>query len=279
MAASEPENAIHLQTVNNETNELDDFSIEEKVIELNTVKNIEEYIPSQLNNPNTKTVVAKNIQKNAVQRHGKIWEIDILQKIYCLTENEIEQIKTTSVMDCPSYYNHIDSEPTDVAIKTTNSPSVCMSDCLRMYDNISTSKKFHVLIIQYEQNGNEKQIKNILEINITNMLGTLFGDINRDQLEKLVELVKLVPTKRKPTGEERKAMYSFRDKLHDQRGVLSLNIKCNSTNSRLQCSIPNINKFKKDYPNIIVRESSSNLWRGNYIIEKILSTKRSFRPK
>lgn len=79
MAASEPENMIHPQIVNNETtiNELCDFSI----IKLSKAKNGENadkeetYIVSQLNNPNTTNAVAKKLRDHFIMKSPEIYSI------------------------------------------------------------------------------------------------------------------------------------------------------------------------------------------------------------
>ena len=57
----------------------------------------------------------------------------------------------------------------------------------------------------------------------------------------LVKKVKEIPNKRKPTKEEHRIMYELRDKIQKKSNYIKLNIKCNSTQSRVQCSF---NKFK-----------------------------------
>ena len=110
---------------------------------------------------------------------------------------------------------------------------------------------------------------------------------------------KIVPQKRKPTKEEYDKMYELRDAIQPFMGAIHLDIKCNSTQSRLQCSLNRFQEFMQKYPERIVAKSdaicedeSSPLapksacagsyqfgFRGGRVFAEIASSRRTFKKK
>lgn len=216
------------------------------------------------------------VNRKEVQSHGFFWEKEIITKVYGVTEDEMKQIKYNSKMDVPSVFNHIGKY--DVSIKTTNNKNtVCMADCLRIFDSVNCSNPFRLVVVNYYQNTlTTKKIKNIVEIDLTSSHDILFGQIKRSQIEELNNIVKSVPNNRKPTKEEHKRMYSYRDQLKNLSGYIYFNIKCNSTQSRLQCSFNNFEKFMEKNPQRIISKSDGNNFMGCVISDEIFSTPRIF---
>lgn len=213
--------------------------------------------------------------KGEVQSHGFSWEKEILV-IYGATTEEIKSIKYNSKFDLPSQFNKING--TDLSIKTTgNKNSVCMADCLRVYDEVE--KGFHLVVVHYKQNASIKQVVSIIEIDLSECRNLLFGSITREQIQKLDEAVKAVPQKRKPTPEEYKNMYSIRNDLQQQSGAIRFDIKCNSTQSRLQCSFNKFQSFIENNPTKIVTKNISNQIHGGFISKQIQSLPRKFKQK
>jgi hypothetical protein len=170
----------------------------------------------------------------------------------------------------------------DISVKTTKSANtVCMADCLRLFDaiNISTNP-IHLVVIIYNQNTqNTKTISSIIEVDVTNSRELLFGSLNREQLLELDMLVKRVPQKQKPTDEEHKQMYIMRNQLQELSGSIYLNIKCNSQQSRLQCSFNHFQQFITNNPTRIIARSNNNEFHGGTISSSIISTPRKFNKK
>lgn len=215
-----------------------------------------------------------------VQKHGFSWEKDLIRNVYGATDDELTKIKYNSKMDLPKSLNRKDS--VDLSIKTTCSAnSVCMADCLRVYDAVRSGNPFHMTVVYYNQDDvkNTKKIVNITEVNLTNSVKVLFGSITRDQLVELDRAVKAVPQKRSPTAEEYEKMYSIRDTLQSNSGAIHLDIKCNSQQSRLQCSFNRFQQFLKENPTRIIEQSSSGYFRGGTVVEEIASTRRVFKKK
>jgi hypothetical protein len=214
-----------------------------------------------------------------VQAHGFTWEKELLLNIYKLTPSEMKDIKYTSKHDLPSSMNRLDG--CDVSIKTTCNPNyICMADALRVFDSLD--KKLHLIVLHYKQVETTKQVVSITEVDLTESRNLLFGEVTRTQLEELDALVKKVPQKRKPTQEEYDAMYSFRDSL--KCGAIRLDIKCNSTQSRLQCSFNHFQDFLEKYPERMIEKSVNDKikpyeFRGGTITPTLLSSRRTFKAK
>jgi hypothetical protein len=217
----------------------------------------------------------KNIKMSEVQAHGFSWEKEILA-IYGATPEEVKNINYTSKMDLPASLNRIDN--CDLSIKTTgNKNSVCMADCLRVFDMVS-GQKIHLVVVHYKQVKEIKQVVHIVEIDLTNSRELLFGTLTRAQIELLDSAVKSIPQKRKPTSEEHKHMYAIKKELQKLSGAIRLDIKCNSQQSRLQCSFNKFQSFIENNPRII-EKSNTNEFRGGSITKDIISCCRKFKPK
>ena len=215
-----------------------------------------------------------------VQAHGFSWEKELITLVYGATPEELKGIKYNSKIDLPSELNRLDS--CDVSVKTSCSANaVCMADCLRMYDAVSSGKPIHLVVILYKQNDttNTKKISSIIEVDLTNLRDLLFGTLTRSQIEELDKAVKSVPQKRKPTEDEYKNMYSIRDRLQKTSGAIHLDIKCNSTQSRLQCSFNQFQSFLEKNKTRVVAKSNTNEFRGGVLSSEIKSSRRVFKKK
>jgi hypothetical protein len=216
-------------------------------------------------------------KRREVQSHGFIWEKELLENVYRATPQELANVKYTNKTDLPAKYNHI--ENCDISVKTScNKNSVCMADCLRIFDAVNSDKPIHMVVIHYTQHNDSKykKVESITEIDLSLSSELLFGNLSRSQLEELDKVVKSVPQKRKPTNEEYKKMYDIRNTLQMTCGALRLDIKCNSTQSRLQCSFNRFQQFIEKNPTRIIAASNTNEFRGGMISAEIISSKRKF---
>jgi len=219
-------------------------------------------------------------QRNEVQSHGFSWERELICNVFGVTIEDYKQIKYTSKMDLPANLNHLDG--CDVSIKTScNLNTVCMADCLRIYDAVTSGNSFHLVVVHYIQDdtNNTKNIIAITEIDLTASSDVLFGSLTRCQIEELDKLIKSIPQKRKPTQEEHKKMYILRDSLQMMSGAIHLDIKCNSSQSRLQCSFNKFQEFIEKNPNKLIAKSNNNEFRGGAISASITSSRRILRKK
>jgi hypothetical protein len=225
-------------------------------------------------------VCYRGMSGNEVQKHGFIWEKEIIRNILHVSDTELKKIKYTSKMDLPSALNKLDG--CDVSIKTTGSPNtVCMGDCLRVYDSICSGKSLHLIVVTYKQDDvkNTKKVTEMIEVDITGLKDELFGGITREDIDELVKAVKNVPQKRRPTPEEHEAMYSIQKKLIDKKGEIYFNIKCDSKQSRLQCSFNGFREFIERNPDKVIARSNTNEFRGGFISLELESGRRKLKKK
>ena len=227
-----------------------------------------------------KVELSVKVARKEVQAHGFSWEKETITNIYHATNEELKEIKYTGKTDLPAKFNRLDN--CDISVKTTGSKNaVCMGDCLRVFDAMGSGKPIHMVVIHYIQDDttNQKKVTNIIEIDLTNSRDLLFGTLTRSQIEDLDKAVKSVPQKRKPTEEEYKKMYSIRDSMQELSGAIHLDIKCNSTQSRLQCSFNHFQQFIEKNPSKIIAKSDTNEFRGGSISSHIASSRRVFKKK
>jgi hypothetical protein len=74
-------------------------------------------------------------------------------------------------------------------------------------------------------------------------------------------------------------MYIMRDNLQMMSGAIHLDIKCNSSQSRLQCSFNRFQEFIEKNPKKLVAKSNNNEFRGGTISACITSFRRILRKK
>ncbi len=216
-----------------------------------------------------------NGKTKEVQSHGFLWEKDILKHVYGAQQSELNTIKYNNKIDLPSQFNRLDK--VDLLVKTTGKVnSICMADCLSLYDLVSSNKPLHLVVIHYKQTNSTKKIIQITEVNLTGATKQLFGTLKRDQIEILDKMIKSIPQKRKPTLNEYLAMYELKKQLQTLSKAIRLDIKCNSQQSRLQCSFNKFSTFIKMHPERIITTSSNNEFRGGKITDQLLSSKRKF---
>lgn len=214
------------------------------------------------------------------QMHGFTWEKEILANVYHVTLEELRQIKYNSKMDLPAIFNRLDG--CDISIKTTcHENIVCMADCLRVYDAVSSGEPFHLIVIFYSHDdlNKIKKINYIIEIDLTNSRELTFGSLTRFQIEELVQMIKTIPSKRKPTKEEHDNIYSMRNSLQRLSGAIQLNVKCNSSQSRLQCSFNRFKDFIESNPSRVIDKSNNNEFKTGIISPQLSSNRRRFRKK
>jgi hypothetical protein len=71
-------------------------------------------------------------------------------------------------------------------------------------------------------------------------------------------------------------MYEMKDKLDAKMDLFQINIKCNSQQSRIQCSINKFKKFIEEHPERIIAQSNTSEFRGGKISNEINSGQRVF---
>lgn len=221
--------------------------------------------------------------RNEVQSHGFIWEKMILKDVFKLSDEQIESIKYTSKHDIPSHLNTISK--CHISIKTTGRKnSICMGSSLDFFDAINSNEPINMIVINYNQSEELKKIVGISVINLESSKEILFGKITRKDIEKLNTAVKSVKCNEKPTIKQRAKMYKIRDSLH-QKNIdipIRFRIKCNSTQSRIQCEFNNFSKFIKNNNRVITNTENSkdvNILYENRISSEIYSSSRNLKKK
>jgi len=154
-----------------------------------------------------------------------------------------------------------------------------MGDMLRVFDSVSSGKQQHLLVMYYKQSGNIKEIKNVIELDITGKRELLFGDLTREDIEELDGSVKVVPHKQHPTKEQHQYMYGIRDEKKKKTGSIIPNIKCDGTQSRLQCSFNKFKNFIDNNPSLVVEQSINNIFHNIEIETRYYSPPRKFLKK
>lgn len=129
-----------------------------------------------------------------VQLHGFTWERELSHNIYGAQLEELATLKYTDKVDLPQRFNRLGKY--DLSIKTSHSlNTICMADCLRVFNLVSCGDPIHLVVINYDQQSNKKKITQIIEIDITNSCALLFGNITFAQIEQLNRMIKAIPQK------------------------------------------------------------------------------------
>lgn len=225
-------------------------------------------------------VATSCVPRTESQGHGFMVEQMLLKEVFHLTDEEIKGIPYTAVHDLPAHLNRVDH--VDVSIKTTvRQNAVDMGYPLRIYDWIASGKPLHIIVVICTQDDsrNVKNVKTIVELDLTGRLKELFGSVTREEIDALDKCVKAVPQKRKPTDEEYAAMYALQKEMKKKMGALYINIKCDSEQSRIQCAFNKFQTVLKDYSSWIVAQSDTCVFRGGTIAREITSGRRQRNKK
>ena len=205
------------------------------------------------------------------QKHGFTFENSCRKEIF---EIDIES-NNTDKHDIPKEKNKYNKNE-NCSIKTTGSNIVCCGDILRFYgynfEEINT-----IIVIKYEQTNTEKIVKNIYEIDYNiECHKLLFGNLTKDVIENYVEKVKSIPKHIK--GDEAKKIFDYivEKKIlkKNYTNIIEINPKVDSSQSRVQCSIPKFEETLKQFIKYKSSVDAPNILRGKEIIPKINSTRR-----
>lgn len=215
--------------------------------------------------------------RKEVQSHGFTWELDLLTSVYGASLDELRLcgVKYTSKFDLPACLNRRGDY--SVSVKTSSSMrTVCMADALRLFDICESGERWSLVVVHYVQNDLDKvkHLRQIVEVDLTGTRRELFGTLTREQIARLDAEVKKVPQRRRPTAAEHELMYALQRELQPHSAAIYLNIKCNSTQSRLQCSFNKFDDFIREYPSRIIAQSNTGEFRGNRVIEQVMSGRR-----
>ena len=219
----------------------------------------------------TKFKIKNKENKNQSQKHGFIFENSVRENTFELPKesNNIDK------HDIPKSKNKFD-ENENCSIKTTGSLMIYCGDILRFY-NYNFTEKNTIIVIKYKQTKTEKIIENIYEIDYNpECHKLLFGNLPKVVIEDYVKNVKSIPTHIK--GKEAKKMFDYivekKNLKKEYTNIIQINPKVDSSQSRVQCSIPNFEITLRDFIKYKSISSKPNILRGTEIVAKIESSKR-----
>jgi hypothetical protein len=204
------------------------------------------------------------------QAHGFTWETFIKESIYKVAD----KASYTRKNDIDSNENTIDN--CAVSIKTSGSVSVDMGDARRIFQGTSSGEPLRMILIQYTQDETYKNLKAVLEVDLTGAWQELFGDVTYEEISRFHETLKEIPA-----GQVKNKDYlAISDSLNMKMGALSVRPKVDSKNQRrLQCSFKNIDDFCQIYPGRLLYKNTEGVLKGMQIVTSILSGRRIRHPR
>ena len=213
---------------------------------------------------------------NQSQKHGFTFENEVREIVFNLQKHAND----TNIHDISKEVNMFDSNE-NISLKTTGSQTICCGDILRFY-SYSFDEKNTMIVIKYKQNETHKIIECIYEIDYNKECHELlFGNLSKEEIEKYVNGVKSIPANVK--GDEAKKIFNYLHEKSEMKkkytNLIQINPKVDSSQSRVQCSIPN---FEKNLSKFITYKSppqTPNLLRGKEISATIESCKRQRNKK
>jgi hypothetical protein len=228
------------------------------------------------------------MEDTCVQKHGKHWERQLAIGIYGLTEKQFKSISATAAHDIPGEFNRLE-RGVNVSVKSSCGNTICMGDPKRIMRSLLDGEQIRLVVIRYRQEGDEKRIVNLTELNITSMVRELFGNITLEQLTELERLIKSVPKDKQSsikingkkvvqTCEQRNAYLAYLAYLQSLGGgLLALNPKVGGGGApRLQCSL-NIEAFiRKHSGNVLYNGNPDGFKDRSGVLTSVASGKRKF---
>lgn len=213
------------------------------------------------------------------QAHGKTWEKELGRNVYGAMQAELDTISHTAPIDVPSAFNRL--EGVDISIKVTCTDTIDMADIVRVFDEVSSDKRIHMVVVLWEQNSpTTKKLKSITEVDLTNSVELLFGAVKREQLVHLVTAAKAVGKVRSSVSAEERAQrissaYAMRNELQELSGIMHFHLMFYTNDpSRVQGQFKRFYQFVKEHPSRLIAESQTCDFRGGKISEVIESTPR-----
>jgi hypothetical protein len=210
------------------------------------------------------------------QSHGLFWDNEIRTKVFKLNDC----INDTKKYDI-DYFENIYNKDENVSIKTTCGDSIDCGDILRFYEGNLEKKSYTIILLKYKQIFNQKEIKQVLEINYNeNLKNILFGIISKSDLEEYVSFIKSIP-KGIVSKEVKNEYIRMKTELQTKYDMyINISPKVDSKNQRrVQCSIPKINELFTKYPEFIKYNSEECMVRGIEITKIIESPPRKRNKK
>ena len=214
-----------------------------------------------------------------VQKHGKKWENEIINAVVDPSHlYEAMHQPYTATHDIPKHLN-IKKPGRHISIKVTGRNAVDFGDALRTCNNISNPESpVDAIVVRYNQSGNQKVPTSVVHIDLTEGRNALLGTMSKDELfNKIQHLDGLVKT-----GNLEYKVYSkqLQKEMKDAGARLSVAPKIGNPqkgrSGRLQITLPNLNKFIEDFPELVTIEEGCNVF-GTQCLSTLESCRRTFK--
>lgn len=187
----------------------------------------------------------------ASQQNGHDFDNEI-KNIY-----SVHSVPYTSPHDIPEEFNN----GIPASIKSSVGKTCDCGDALRMFNN-SKLDKYQMIRGRFEQVGEQKHLREVHLVDLSNSTELLWGSITVDDVVKLNEL-----TKKYRPGEEqiRKDVHTMKNELNAKSGLMQFRPKMDSQQHRLQCSIPDWTNFIESHPTRVIEHITNGLFHGTQL--------------
>ena len=187
----------------------------------------------------------------ASQQNGHDFDNEI-KKLY-----DVSDVGYTSLHDIPGRFN----DGFDASIKSSVGDTCDCGDALRMFNN-SHLQKYQIIRGRFEQVGNQKHLREVHLVNMSDSTTLLWGSITLADVTSLTELTKTF----RPGNEDiRKAVHQLKDELNARSGFMQFRPKMDSKQHRLQCSIPKWSQFVAAHADRVMYHTTTGMFRGQQL--------------
>ena len=188
---------------------------------------------------------------SASQQNGHDFDNEI-KKVY-----NVSGIGYTSIHDIPPQFN----EDTAASVKSSVGDTCDCGDALRMFNN-SHLQKYQMIRGRFQQIGDQKHLCEVHLIDLSDSTALLWGTLTIADVTRLTELTK---TFRPGREDIRKEVHALKKELNAKSGYMQFRPKMDSTQHRLQCSIPNWSKLVKNHPDRVLYHTTTGMFRGTQL--------------
>jgi hypothetical protein len=178
-------------------------------------------------------------------------------------DNEIKQLFAvsnvgyTSLHDIPAQFN----DDTPASVKSSVGDTCDCGDAIRMFNN-SGLQKYQMIRGRFEQVVDSKHLREVDWVDLSNSSELLWGTLTLAEVTSLDELTK---TFRSGREDIRKAVHQLKKELNAKSGFMQFRPKMDSSQHRLQCSIPSWSKLINAHPERTLYHTDTGMFRGSQL--------------
>jgi hypothetical protein len=222
-------------------------------------------------------MASKKSKGNPVQGHGEAWENEILQTVYGVYPSS--GISYTSIHDVPKELNQRTGK--NVSIKCTGSKTVCFGDAARIVETLDKNSPLEVIIVNYKQVGDAKQIQQVDRLDFSSLGTALLGENlekTKNGIDNLKEMVKTGNPLYKETAK------ALQKEMASSGSYFTINPKVGNPEKkragRVQISISakNMTRLVKEHPEMVLESAKCSV-HGCNLTESLVSGRRTFGTK